>query len=36
MYEAMDTLRKKSDQYTETRIKEQLEKLRNASYILWE
>ena len=36
MYEAMDQLREKSDQYTKNRIAEQLESLRSASYILWE
>lgn len=36
MYESMDRLRKKSDQYTQTRISEQLDKLKKTSYIIWE
>lgn len=36
MYESMDRLRKKSDQYTQTRITEQLDKLEKSSYIIWE
>lgn len=36
MYESMDRLRKKSDQYTQTRITEQLDKLKKSSYIIWE